>query len=54
MAERRTPVSGVSGLTLEISDLPAAERFYSEVLGLPFSTWYTSGKIPFGLGPSLP
>ena len=35
MAEPRTPVTGVSELTLEVSDLPAAERFYSEVLCLP-------------------
>ena len=30
-----TPVSGVSELVLEVVDLEAAERFYSEVLGLP-------------------
>jgi len=35
MAEPRTPVTCVSELTLEVSDLPAAERFYSGVLGLP-------------------
>ena len=35
MPEPRTPVTGVSELTLEVSDLPAAERFYSGVLGLP-------------------
>ena len=29
------PVSGVSELVLEVLDLPAAERFYAEVLGLP-------------------
>ena len=29
------PVTGVSELVLEVSDLDAAERFYSEVLGLP-------------------
>ena len=29
------PVSGVSELVLEVADLEAAERFYSEVLGLP-------------------
>jgi catechol 2,3-dioxygenase-like lactoylglutathione lyase family enzyme len=29
------PVSGVSELVLEVVDLEAAERFYSEVLGLP-------------------
>ena len=31
----RLPVSGVSELVLEVVDLEAAERFYSEVLGLP-------------------
>jgi catechol 2,3-dioxygenase-like lactoylglutathione lyase family enzyme len=30
-----TPVTGVSELVLEVVDLEAAERFYSEVLGLP-------------------
>jgi predicted enzyme related to lactoylglutathione lyase len=52
MAERRTPVSGVSGLILEVSDLPATERFYSEVLGLPIVerwegrgvTWVMAGE----------
>jgi catechol-2,3-dioxygenase len=29
------PVSGVSELVLEVADLEAAERFYTEVLGLP-------------------
>ena len=29
------PVTGVSELVLEVEDLEAAERFYSEVLGLP-------------------
>jgi catechol 2,3-dioxygenase-like lactoylglutathione lyase family enzyme len=29
------PVSGVSELVLEVVDLEASERFYSEVLGLP-------------------
>jgi catechol 2,3-dioxygenase-like lactoylglutathione lyase family enzyme len=29
------PVSGVSELVLEVVDLEAAERFYSELLGLP-------------------
>jgi catechol 2,3-dioxygenase-like lactoylglutathione lyase family enzyme len=29
------PVTGVSELVLEVVDLGAAERFYSEVLGLP-------------------
>ncbi len=29
------PVTGVSELVLEVVDLAAAERFYSEVLGLP-------------------
>ena len=29
------PVTGVSELVLEVVDLEAAERFYSEVLGLP-------------------
>jgi catechol 2,3-dioxygenase-like lactoylglutathione lyase family enzyme len=29
------PVTGVSELVLEVRDLEAAERFYSEVLGLP-------------------
>jgi catechol 2,3-dioxygenase-like lactoylglutathione lyase family enzyme len=29
------PVKGVSELVLEVGDLEAAERFYSEVLGLP-------------------
>jgi catechol 2,3-dioxygenase-like lactoylglutathione lyase family enzyme len=29
------PVSGVSELVLEVLDLPAAERFYAEVLGFP-------------------
>jgi catechol 2,3-dioxygenase-like lactoylglutathione lyase family enzyme len=31
----RLPVTGVSELVLEVADLEAAERFYSEVLGLP-------------------
>ena len=31
----RLPVTGVSELVLEVADLGAAERFYSEVLGLP-------------------
>ena len=31
----RLPVTGVSELVLEVVDLEAAERFYSEVLGLP-------------------
>jgi catechol 2,3-dioxygenase-like lactoylglutathione lyase family enzyme len=31
----RIPVTGVSELVLEVVDLEAAERFYSEVLGLP-------------------
>jgi catechol 2,3-dioxygenase-like lactoylglutathione lyase family enzyme len=31
----RLPVTGVSELVLEVSDLEAAERFYSQVLGLP-------------------
>lgn len=52
MAERGTPVSGVSELTLEVSDLPAAERFYCEVLGLPIVerwedrgvTWVMAGE----------
>ena len=34
-AERVVPVSGVSEITLEQSDLAAAEKFYSEVLGFP-------------------
>ena len=29
------PVTGVSELVLEVTDLEAAERFYSEVLGFP-------------------
>ncbi|HEY1358347.1 MAG TPA: VOC family protein [Thermoleophilaceae bacterium] len=29
------PVSGVNELVLEVDDLEASERFYSEVLGLP-------------------
>jgi catechol 2,3-dioxygenase-like lactoylglutathione lyase family enzyme len=29
------PVTGVSELVLEVEDLEASERFYSEVLGLP-------------------
>src|SRR3954471_12366891 len=29
------PVSGVSELVLEVVDLEASERFYSEVLGFP-------------------
>ena len=29
------PVTGVSELVLEVVDLPAAERFYAETLGLP-------------------
>ena len=29
------PVSGVSELVLEVEDLEASERFYSEVLGFP-------------------
>ena len=35
MSERVVPVSGVSEITLEQSDLAAAEKFYSEVLGFP-------------------
>jgi catechol 2,3-dioxygenase-like lactoylglutathione lyase family enzyme len=31
----RLPVTGVSELVLQVADLEAAERFYSEVLGLP-------------------
>jgi catechol 2,3-dioxygenase-like lactoylglutathione lyase family enzyme len=31
----RLPVTGVSELVLEVTDLEAAERFYSDVLGLP-------------------
>jgi catechol 2,3-dioxygenase-like lactoylglutathione lyase family enzyme len=33
--QRAIPVSGVSELVLEVVDLEASERFYSEVLGLP-------------------
>jgi catechol 2,3-dioxygenase-like lactoylglutathione lyase family enzyme len=29
------PVTGISELVLEVEDLEASERFYSEVLGLP-------------------
>ena len=32
---RGIPVTGVNELVLEVVDLEAAERFYSEVLGLP-------------------
>ncbi len=35
MSERSVPVSGVSEIALEMSDLEAGERFYSGVLGLP-------------------
>jgi catechol 2,3-dioxygenase-like lactoylglutathione lyase family enzyme len=31
----RLPVTGVSELVLHVQDLAAAERFYSELLGLP-------------------
>ncbi|MFN2615509.1 MAG: VOC family protein [Thermoleophilaceae bacterium] len=31
----RLPVTGVSELVLQVADLEAGERFYSEVLGLP-------------------
>jgi catechol 2,3-dioxygenase-like lactoylglutathione lyase family enzyme len=44
------PVSGVSELALEVLDLPAAERFYAEVLGFPVverwadqTTWVMAG-----------
>ena len=32
---RAIPVSGVSELVLEVVDLEAAERFYSDILGFP-------------------
>ena len=34
-ASRGIPVTGVNELVLEVVDLEAAERFYSEALGLP-------------------
>jgi catechol 2,3-dioxygenase-like lactoylglutathione lyase family enzyme len=34
-SERVVPVSGVSEITLEQSDLAAAEKFYADVLGFP-------------------
>jgi catechol 2,3-dioxygenase-like lactoylglutathione lyase family enzyme len=35
MSDVSIPVTGVSELVLEVVDLEEAERFYSEVLGLP-------------------
>jgi catechol 2,3-dioxygenase-like lactoylglutathione lyase family enzyme len=48
----RLPVTGVSELVLEVVDLEASERFYSEVLGLPVvdrwpgrdAIWVMAGK----------
>jgi len=48
------PVSGVSELVLEVADLEAAERFYSEVLGFPVvdrwpdrgAVWVMAGERP--------
>jgi catechol 2,3-dioxygenase-like lactoylglutathione lyase family enzyme len=41
-----TPVTGVSELVLEVVDLEASERFYSEVLGLPVvERWPDRGAI---------
>jgi catechol 2,3-dioxygenase-like lactoylglutathione lyase family enzyme len=40
------PVSGVSELVLEVADLEAAERFYSEVLGFPVvDRWPDRGAV---------
>ncbi len=40
------PVSGVSELVLEVVDLEAAERFYSEVLGFPVvDRWPDRGAV---------
>jgi catechol 2,3-dioxygenase-like lactoylglutathione lyase family enzyme len=42
----RLPVTGVSELVLEVVDLAAAERFYSEVLGLPVvDRWPDRGAV---------
>jgi catechol 2,3-dioxygenase-like lactoylglutathione lyase family enzyme len=47
--------SGVSELALEVSDLQAAERFYTEALGLPVvdrwpeAVWLLSGSTRLGL-----
>ena len=40
------PVTGVSELVLEVVDLEAAERFYSEVLGFPVvDRWPDRGAV---------
>ena len=42
----RIPVTGVSELVLEVVDLEAAERFYSEVLGFPVvDRWPDRGAV---------
>jgi catechol 2,3-dioxygenase-like lactoylglutathione lyase family enzyme len=53
----RTPVKGVSELVLEVADLDRAERFYSDVLGLPVverwpgrnAVWVIGGSTRIGL-----
>jgi catechol 2,3-dioxygenase-like lactoylglutathione lyase family enzyme len=53
----QTTVAGVSELVLEVSDLERAERFYSEVLGLPVierwphrkAIWVLAGATRIGL-----
>ncbi len=40
------PVTGVSELVLEVADVEASERFYSEVLGLPVvDRWPDRGAV---------
>jgi catechol-2,3-dioxygenase len=39
------PVTGVNELVLEVVDLPAAERFYADVLGLPVVERWESREV---------
>jgi catechol 2,3-dioxygenase-like lactoylglutathione lyase family enzyme len=43
-SDRAVPVSGVSELVLEQSDLAAAERFYADVLGFPVVERWTGER----------
>ncbi|HWB21924.1 MAG TPA: VOC family protein [Gaiellaceae bacterium] len=46
------PVSGVSELVLEVSDLETAERFYADVLGFPVvERWQERGAVWVMAGP---
>lgn len=55
--EKRSPVTGVSELVLEVAELERAERFYAEKLGLPVverwhnrrAVWVLAGATRIGL-----